>query len=164
MTSGRRPEGMLLACCYNGLAEQEFPLVNVLLAKVPRKGCFHLGFEGFPVSFEDVGESSFGSLLEDCGCLKLDQDRQVWSEISVVSVRQLAEVRSSWEARDMSGEVACASLGRRVGESVLRTPKLELAISVAREVPLGSTMLESQDPSWAFASPRTITERAGAVG
>ena len=56
----------------------------------------------------------------------------------------------------MSREVACASLVRRVGESVLRTPKLELAISVASEIPLGSRMLECQDPLWAFASPRTI--------
>ena len=68
---------MVLACCHNDHAEQEFPQVNVLLAKVLRKGCFHLSFEGFPVSLEDVGESSFGSLLEDCGCLKFDQDRQV---------------------------------------------------------------------------------------
>ena len=53
------------------------PLVKVFRTKVPREGCFHLGFEGFPVSLENVGESSFGSLFEDCGCLKLDQDRQV---------------------------------------------------------------------------------------
>ena len=69
-------------------------------------------------------------------------------------------------ARERSGEEGCweSEGGRRVGESLLRIPKLLSPMVSAISVPLASWMLECQRSSCALKSPITIASVSGRKG
>lgn len=58
--------------------------------------------------------------------------------------------------RVISGEDACPFVGRRVGVSTFKDPRLESPISSENLVPLASLMDENQRSSWAFISPQMM--------
>ena len=67
-----------------------------------------------------------------------------WSELMVMCVCHLDEVRREADANDTCGELGSAFPGSLIGKSVFRTEKLEMLIECANSLPLVLVLPECQ--------------------